>query len=116
MRRTNVRMMSLALSVAAASLAAVLPSAPLGGSQNSPSTTITRPAVSEAASPVETIAPVARDGHRGLGLLRKPPGIGPFPAVVIIHGGLTTVPRAMLETVAAGPMASRLLAAGYVIG
>src|SRR6266511_2722031 len=104
------RVVSLGLFAAAASFAGFLASASATAGQDSASTTITRPAVSEAASPVETIAPVARDGYRGLGLLRKPPGNGPFPAVVIIHGGLTTVPRAMLETVAAGPMASRLLA------
>jgi dienelactone hydrolase len=77
--------------------------------------TITRPVVAETTSPIETIAPVARDGHRGLGLLRKPPGPGPFPAVVIIHGGLGTAPRPMLDAIMAGPMASRFLAAGYVV-
>ena len=77
--------------------------------------TITRPAVSETASPIEVIAPVARDGHRGLALLRKPPGHGPFPAVVIIHGGLGTAPRPMLDAITAGPMASRFLSAGYVV-
>jgi dienelactone hydrolase len=35
--------------------------------------------------------------------------------VVVIHGGLVTVPRAQLETIVSAPMPSRLLAAGYVI-
>jgi hypothetical protein len=43
---------------------------------------ITRPIVSEKACPLETIYPVAADGHRGLAVLRKPPGAGPFPVAV----------------------------------
>ena len=77
---------------------------------------ITRPAVSEKASPVEPIAPVAHDGYRGQGFLRKPPGEGPFPAVVLIHGGLTTVPSERLrERVLTSALGSRFLAAGYVV-
>jgi len=75
---------------------------------------VTRPVVSENACPLETITPIATDGHRGLAVLRKPPGPGPFPVVVWLHGGITTVPMARLETSArdlATP--SRLLAAGY---
>jgi hypothetical protein len=45
---------------------------------------ITQPAVSERLAPLESLAPVARDGHAGEGLLRKPPGDGPFPAVLVI--------------------------------
>src|SRR2546423_882388 len=50
---------------------------------------VTRPVVSEEACPLESIAPVSKEGHRGEGLLRKSPGAGPFPAVVCLHGGLT---------------------------
>ena len=49
---------------------------------------VTRPVVSEDVSPLESIAPVARDGYRGEGFLRKPPGDGPFPAILLIHGGV----------------------------
>jgi dipeptidyl aminopeptidase/acylaminoacyl peptidase len=62
------------------------------------------------------IAPVASDGHRGQGVVRKPPGPGPFPAVVWIHGGLVTRPLGVLRNLAlnqANP--SRFLAAGYVV-
>ena len=41
---------------------------------------VTRPVVSEKACPLETITPVSADGHRGLAVLRKPRGTGPFPA------------------------------------
>jgi dipeptidyl aminopeptidase/acylaminoacyl peptidase len=77
---------------------------------------ITRPVISEDACPVETIAPVARDGYRGRGVLRKPPGPGPFPAIVWIHPGLTTFAQSSLLNIArnsANP--SRFLAAGYVV-
>ena len=48
---------------------------------------ITRPLVSEDVAPLDAIAPIARDGHRGEAFLRKPPGGGPFPAVVLIPAG-----------------------------
>ena len=77
---------------------------------------VARPAVSEKASPLEPIAPVARDGHRGEGFLRKPPGAGPFPAVVMIHGGLVIRPTQQLKAYALdAPLPSRFLAAGYVV-
>jgi dipeptidyl aminopeptidase/acylaminoacyl peptidase len=77
---------------------------------------ITRPAVSEKASPLQPIAPVAHDGYRGYGFLRKPPGDGPFPAVVLIHGGLNTwASERLRQFVITSAMPSRLLAAGYVV-
>ena len=65
-------------------------------------------------SPLRTISPVAADGHRGLAVLRKPPGDGPFPVMVWFHGGITTVPLARLESTARDlATGSRFLAAGY---
>ena len=46
---------------------------------------VTRPLVSEQGCPLETMTPIAADGHRGLAVWRKPPGAGPFPAVVWLH-------------------------------
>jgi dipeptidyl aminopeptidase/acylaminoacyl peptidase len=83
--------------------------------QNPTSGAVTMPVISEKASPLETIAPVASDGHRGQGFLRKPPGDGPFPAVVIIHGGLATRPLNDVRQIALSAQPSRYLAAGYVI-
>ena len=80
-----------------------------------PAAAVTRPIVSEDTSPLEAIAPVAPDGHRGQGFLRKPPGPGPFPAVVVIHGGLVTLPTERVRDLALGVQPSRLLAAGYVV-
>ena len=57
----------------------------------------TRPEVAEADSPLTALAPVAEDGHRGSAFLRKPPGNGPFPAVLIIHPGITTLPDTYLR-------------------
>ncbi len=77
---------------------------------------VTRPSVSEASCPLETITPIAGDGYRGLGILRKPSGNGPFPAIVFLHDGMTTQPLARLEAFArdaANP--SRFLAEGCVI-
>jgi acetyl esterase/lipase len=76
---------------------------------------VLRPIVSEKVCPLETIAPVAADGYRGVAVLRKPPGPGPFPVVVWLHGGISTVPVARLEGTARDlALGSRLLAAGYV--
>ena len=75
----------------------------------------TRPVISEEVAPLEAIAPVAKDGHKGEAFLRKPPGKGPFPAVVIVHGGSTTFPTAALKKFARGTWPSRFLAAGYVV-
>jgi dipeptidyl aminopeptidase/acylaminoacyl peptidase len=75
----------------------------------------TRPVISEEVAPLEAIAPVAKDGHKGEAFLRKPPGKGPFPAVVIVHPGSTTFPTAKLKEIALGAWTSRFLAAGYVV-
>jgi dipeptidyl aminopeptidase/acylaminoacyl peptidase len=84
-------------------------------SQSRDTEPITRPVVSENTSPLELIAPVAKDSHRGTGVLRKPPGAGPFPALVWIHGGLATRPEAELRDYARSSNPSRFLAAGYVV-
>jgi dipeptidyl aminopeptidase/acylaminoacyl peptidase len=76
---------------------------------------VSRPEVSTEACPLVPFAPVAKDGYRGQGILRQPPGTGRFPAVVSIHPGLTTVPEEQLRTYALGANASRFLAAGYVV-
>lgn len=77
-------------------------------------TATTRPVISEERSPLEVIHPVARDGHQGEGFLRKPPGKGPFPAAILIHGGLTRRPTEELRDYALSTHPSRFLAAGYV--
>lgn len=76
---------------------------------------IMRPTISEDVAPLDAIAPPARDGSRAEGFLRKPPGSGPFPAVVMIHGGNTRWPSERLKEHALGTWASRFLAAGYVV-
>jgi dienelactone hydrolase len=77
---------------------------------------VMRPAVSETACPLERISPIAQDGHPGLAFLRKPPGKGPFPSVVIIHGGLVRQPEEDLKGYALNsPLPCRFLAEGYVV-
>jgi acetyl esterase/lipase len=97
-------------------ITAFIVAAPMATGWDRASKPITRPVVSEEACPLELIAPVAHDGHRGQGVLRKPPGAGPFPVVVWIHAGMITRPLDVLTELAlntANP--SRFLAAGYVI-
>jgi dipeptidyl aminopeptidase/acylaminoacyl peptidase len=76
---------------------------------------VTRPLVSEEAAPLESIAPTGPDGSRGEGFLRKPPGRGPFPAVVLLHGGIVRWSSPQLKDYALGTWTSRFLAAGYVV-
>src|SRR5262245_44468515 len=79
-------------------------------------TPVTQPVVSEASCPLEVIAPVARDGHKGLAILRKPPGRGPFPVIIWLHGGITTFPLDRLQSYARDAATyTRLLAGGYVV-
>lgn len=108
------RMKPLVAPLAVAGLTAFVFAALAAVSQsvNEPTTC---PVISEDTSPIETIAPVAQDGHRGQGLLRKPPGAGPFPSLVWIHGGLVTRPLESLREYALSPNPSRFLAAGYVV-
>lgn len=116
MRDQNARTVLFAALAPAVCLAAfALPSLSVAG-QDRASESVTRPVVSEDASPIEPIAPVASDGHRGQGFLRKPPGAGPFPAVVVIHGGLVTrPPETLKDYTLTAPQPSRFLAAGYVV-
>ena len=107
----NKPIVVLALVLAGCLTTSVLP--PLGALAQT--SRITKPAVSESASALQPIAPVARDGYRGQGILRKPPGDGPFPTVVVIHPGLVTWPSELLRQVSTGAFASRFLAAGYVV-
>ncbi len=75
-----------------------------------------RPLISASAVPLQAIAPIAKDKHRGHGYLRKPPSGSRFPAVLIIHGGNVELPDASLEDYTLNaPLPSRFLAAGYVI-
>ena len=76
---------------------------------------VTRPVVSEVVSPLIPIEPVASDGYRGEGILRKPPGDGPFPAVVLIHGGLTKYPLERLRDFVGQVLASLFLYEGYIV-
>lgn len=77
---------------------------------------ITWPFVPEAVSPLEVITVKARDGEEASAVLRKPPGNGPFPAVIFLHGGLRKMPLRVLERGATNRHTlSRFLAAGYVI-
>ncbi len=78
---------------------------------------VTRPAISEEVSPVEEVSvsvatPVGRTAN---GVVRKPPGQGPFPAVVVIHGGFGPKPlSALTQEALSNPTMTRFLAAGFV--
>ncbi len=76
---------------------------------------VTYPMVSEEACPLTPVAPLAKDGYQGLGVARRPPGTGPFPAVLWIHGGLAAQPARALQATARAPNPSRMLATGYVV-
>lgn len=78
-------------------------------------TGVTKPEVSEKACPVKVISAATQDGHQATAVVRKPPGKGPFPAIVFLHGGLNqldvqSLTRASLRQ----PTSPRFLAAGYV--
>ena len=76
---------------------------------------VMRPVITEEAIPVQALAPVAADGFTGEAFLRKPPGEGPYPAVILVHGGAPRWTTQALRDYAVHIHASRFLAAGYVV-
>lgn len=80
------------------------------GTQTQP---LMQPSISLTEIPLIEIRPIAHDGHAGSGYFRRPPGEGPFPAVLIIPGGGS--PVAMLRRTAIGAYASRFLESGYAV-
>ena len=93
----------------------ILPARPAAADDKEKEPAATRPSISEEVAPLEAITPVAKDGHKGVAYLRKPPGKGPFPAVVLIHGGFGGNPADVVKNIALGIWPSRYLAAGYVV-
>ena len=74
-------------------------------------TPVTRPAISEEISPVQEFSVETPDGPPAVGVLRRPPGRGPFPAVVIPY----PFPLSRWENMALqNATMNRFLAAGYV--
>ncbi|MES2626169.1 MAG: alpha/beta fold hydrolase [Pseudomonadota bacterium] len=76
---------------------------------------VMRPIIAETTIPVQAIVPIASDGTAGEAFLRKPPGDGPFPAVILIHGGAPRWTTEALRDYIVHIHASRFLAAGYVV-
>lgn len=67
-------------------------------------------------APVEILTATAADGRVIQGSYRRPPGKGPFPAVLMIHGGLDPQrPEKQSWFLTEGPVHTRLLAAGFVV-
>ncbi len=76
---------------------------------------VTRPEVSEKACPLDVISVPTPGKHKATAVVRKPPGKGPFPAVVFLHGGLGQQGEKRLKEEAQNqPTLLRFLAAGYV--
>ena len=69
-----------------------------GASPVTAQTPLTRPVISEEVSPVQEFSVEMPDGSAAVGVLRRPPGPGPFPAVVIPfpNAGLNTAAIAKL--------------------
>lgn len=74
-----------------------------------------RPEVSVRACPLETLEATTPDGHTAFAVVRKPPGSGPFPAILFLHGGLIPHTLAQLkQETQQQPTQARFLAAGYM--
>ena len=71
---------------------------------------ITMPSVPESVSPVRKVSV-----NKTFVYVRVPPGKGPFPAIVYLHGGLGQMAPKALRGRATGQTLSRFLAAGFAI-
>jgi dipeptidyl aminopeptidase/acylaminoacyl peptidase len=76
----------------------------------------TYPQVSEAACPVKVVSIPGKAGNEVTAIVRQPPGNGPFPAIVLLHGGLRPYRLETLKQEAlTRPNYVRFLAAGFAI-
>jgi dienelactone hydrolase len=76
---------------------------------------ITVPLVSENACPAEVISVPIPAQQKATAVIRKPPGKGPYPTVVLLHGGLEPHSVEALTSAALNqPTDVRFLAAGFV--
>src|SRR5262245_29247076 len=58
---------------------------------------ITSPQISESACPIEVVSIPGKAGNEVAAVVRKPLGPGPFPAILLLHGGLTPYPVEKLK-------------------
>ena len=86
----------------------------LGVSSGTAQTPPIRPSVSEQVSPVVEISIRAQDGYPVIGVVRMPPGQGPFPALITVRGGARTTLSELKDRALTNRMMTRFLAAGYV--
>jgi dienelactone hydrolase len=72
--------------------------------------------ISREISPIRKIKVTSEDGDTIKVVMRKPPGNGFFPAIIIIHGGMSErkIDR-RIKQISKGPLCTRLLALGYVV-
>jgi len=76
----------------------------------------TYPQVSETACPVKVVSIPGKAANDVTAIVRQPPGNGPFPAIVLLHGGLSPYPLQTLKQESlTRPNYVRFLAAGFVI-
>jgi acetyl esterase/lipase len=107
---TIVRLLALVFA-----LAASVPAA-LAQESAAPKAPLTYPQVSEDACPAKIVSISGKAGNQVSAVVRQPPGAGPFPAIVLLHGGLSPYPVEKLkEESLSRPNYTRFLAAGFVI-
>src|SRR5262245_49002498 len=76
----------------------------------------TYPQVSDAACPLKVVSIPGKAGNEVTAVVRQPPGSGPFPAIVLLHGGLSPYRLETLKNESlTRPNYTRFLAAGFVI-
>jgi len=76
---------------------------------------VTYPQVAESACPIQVVSIPGKAGNQVAAVIRQPPGAGPFPAILLFHGGLSPYSIEKLKDESlTRPNYTRFLAAGFV--
>jgi dipeptidyl aminopeptidase/acylaminoacyl peptidase len=80
-----------------------------------PTAQVMYPQIAESACPLQVVSILGKAEGQVSAVIRQPPGVGPCPAILLLHGGLSPYPVEKLKDESlTRPNYTRFLAAGFV--